>query len=327
MATKSEEEFHLKKEEPVKSAEDREIYFMALKMLEDPTKEVPKESLIDPSLGPVKFGEVDESNYNCQAWGPVDFWARCVTFGYKTEKNRKEKSKEEYKKIIEGRKSYQLATLPSVEAGMASTEAPMDGINPPPFVADEKGNVPKSVAEYVQGDGNITYDEFRENWPIDTLNCMGPDGIVPVYYDACGNLPPAFVKKINSNLEKNLEACRRYCIVNVESLTSRKLALSREHGYRITKHYTVIDCAQVGVTTLGKVKPIVQAVLGDLSDLYPETVKQIYLVNTSWLFKAAWAIISLFVHPLTAQKIQMKGSSWRESLSKRGFSSPPSNWK
>jgi hypothetical protein len=36
---------------------------------------------------------------------------------------------------------------------------------------------------------------------------------------------------------------------------------------------------------------------------YPETMWKIYLVNTPMLFRAVWAIVKPWLHPITAAKV------------------------
>jgi len=49
-------------------------------------------------------------------------------------------------------------------------------------------------------------------------------------------------------------------------------------------------------------------------DYYPEMMSHMYLVNTSWILRAAWSIIKGFMDSKTAAKIKILGSSYTKDL-------------
>ena len=41
------------------------------------------------------------------------------------------------------------------------------------------------------------------------------------------------------------------------------------------------------------------------TNFYPETMWKIYLVNTPMLFRAVWAVVKPWLHPVTAAKVRV----------------------
>jgi len=52
---------------------------------------------------------------------------------------------------------------------------------------------------------------------------------------------------------------------------------------------------------------------------YPETTDRLIVVNAPRLFAAFWAVVRLFLHPITAAKISVFGSSYAKPLSQLGL--------
>ena len=70
-------------------------------------------------------------------------------------------------------------------------------------------------------------------------------------------------------------------------------------------------------TTLqaGKKRHVLQRIFSLGSTYFPETMWQIYLVNSPMVFRAVWAVVKQFLHPITINKINILGSA-KEAMKK-----------
>jgi len=125
------------------------------------------------------------------------------------------------------------------------------------------------------------------------------------------------------NNEEAKNALTFYCLRQMENIVRSKIAISRKTGFRMTRHITVLDAYSINLTNLSAVKGMTDRILGDIQVMYPETLKRLYIINTGWLFKAAWIVIRNFVHPITAAKVVILGTSYRTELSKAGITEIP----
>lgn len=53
---------------------------------------------------------------------------------------------------------------------------------------------------------------------------------------------------------------------------------------------------------------MLQAVFGVGSEYFPESIWKIYVINTPLIFRAGWAMVKGWVHPITQAKINIFGS-------------------
>mmetsp|Transcript_6061 Transcript_6061/g.21398 ORF Transcript_6061/g.21398 Transcript_6061/m.21398 type:complete len:114 (+) Transcript_6061:118-459(+) len=65
----------------------------------------------------------------------------------------------------------------------------------------------------------------------------------------------------------------------------------------------------------GKKRQVLQKIFHIGSTYYPESMWKIYLVNSPLIFRAIWAIIKPWLHPVTLSKIQIIGSA-KEAIKK-----------
>jgi len=114
-----------------------------------------------------------------------------------------------------------------------------------------------------------------------------------------------------------------YCLRQLENLGRRKIAISRKTGFRMTRHIIVLDAYSISLATMAAVKERMHRIIGDIQMMYPETLKRLYIINTGWLFQASWKFIRKFLHPITAAKVVILGTSYREELSKAGITEIP----
>jgi len=234
--------------------------------------------------------DCDEKTYNTSGTEPIDVVPYLVTVGYKHEKNRKKESLRQILKIKELRKKY----------------------NVPPL-SWEPWNPKWEFA-------SISLQEIEKHWP---LHLSGTDkkGRL-VLWDKSGNLDPVWISKAMKS-EEAKKALTFYCLRQLENIVRRKIAISRETGFRMTRHIIVLDAYSISLPNLSAVKEIMHKIVADLQVMYPETLKRLYIINTGWLFQTAWMVIKNFVHPITAAKIVILGTSYQTELSKAGITKIP----
>jgi len=143
-----------------------------------------------------------------------------------------------------------------------------------------------------------------------------------VLWDKSGNLDPKWISKIMNN-EESKKALTFYCLRQLENIGRRKIAISRKTGFRMTRHIIVLDAYGVSYPRFAAIKEMMYRIIGDLQVIYPETLKRLYIINTGWLFQTAWRMVRKFVHPITAAKIVILGTSYRNELSKAGITEIP----
>jgi len=66
---------------------------------------------------------------------------------------------------------------------------------------------------------------------------------------------------------------------------------------------------------MGKKKNLLKKIFDIGSTYYPETMFKIYLINAPLVFRAIWAVIKPWLHPITVAKVNLLGSS-KEALKK-----------
>jgi len=119
------------------------------------------------------------------------------------------------------------------------------------------------------------------------------------------------------------KAAKFYCVRQLENIIRKKVALSISTGVRMTKHVSVLDAYNVALTNLTTVKDLMDRILDDVQVMYPESLEKLYIINTGWLFQTAWLVIKGFLHPITAKKVVIIGTNYREVLNKVGITQVP----
>ena len=66
-----------------------------------------------------------------------------------------------------------------------------------------------------------------------------------------------------------------------------------------------------------KYRNLVKDIIADESNLWPNTLEKMYIINAPWPFRFAWKIISNFIHPITVKKIDILGSDYINTMKKK----------
>mmetsp|Transcript_37774 Transcript_37774/g.60627 ORF Transcript_37774/g.60627 Transcript_37774/m.60627 type:complete len:194 (+) Transcript_37774:582-1163(+) len=86
---------------------------------------------------------------------------------------------------------------------------------------------------------------------------------------------------------------------------------------RIFKHVVVLDMDGFGVRCIApKIIRKLKSLITFDSDMYPESLIRLYIVNAPWIFEKGWALIKGIIHKATQQKIRIIGKKKEKILTK-----------
>jgi hypothetical protein len=91
---------------------------------------------------------------------------------------------------------------------------------------------------------------------------------------------------------------------------------SARHGRIIEKQVVIMDLKGVPVFVEWACFKSLKEVIGIDEGFYPETLKNLFVINAPVYFTALWAIVKPWLDPLTLQKIQILGENYYPTLSK-----------
>lgn len=96
----------------------------------------------------------------------------------------------------------------------------------------------------------------------------------------------------------------------MQAITQHKIDQTVKSGVQRYKHTVVVDLKGTGMGLLkGKNRTIIKRIFGVGGDYFPESVWKIYVINTPFIFRACWAIVKPWIHPITQAKVNIFGSS------------------
>lgn len=75
----------------------------------------------------------------------------------------------------------------------------------------------------------------------------------------------------------------------------------------------LLDLEGYGGHVLGPMG-ITQKLIGVFQNHFPETLKQAVVINTPWIFRAVWKIVSAFLDPVVKKKIKIVGSGGEKAV-------------
>ena len=149
-------------------------------------------------------------------------------------------------------------------------------------------------------------DEFHDLWPHG-IHGRGLDGHL-IYIDRPGQITPSELTK-----KFTIDDIIRYHIVMMEELCQLKervqLKRSNDRGQidktRLYKQIVILDLKGMGTKHFSKkfYGPI-KAALNIDQNYYPETLHKLFIVNSNWIFKGLWKVMSPFIDPLTKERIE-----------------------
>ena len=85
----------------------------------------------------------------------------------------------------------------------------------------------------------------------------------------------------------------------------------------IARHIIIMDVSNVTSSVLSrKYRKLIGDVIGDESNLWPNTLYKMFFINAPFAFRLAWKILSNFAHPITVKKIVMCSSNYIDEMKK-----------
>lgn len=171
---------------------------------------------------------------------------------------------------------------------------------------------------------NDTEQKCLKVWPVFMYGY--DDEGHPVVYDEFANTNPADLDATVNELGLRVIKMFRYRFYrrlhNVKRIQNMRYGLDasiNQHGgvNSITKHVLVTDIGGVYSRMLtAHYRNLVNDISGDDADLWPNTMQSMYIIKAPWTFRAAWKMIKMFLHPVTAAKVNIVGKDYLKYMTK-----------
>lgn len=135
----------------------------------------------------------------------------------------------------------------------------------------------------------------------------------PVYVERLGQLDIKALYAATTQ-ERQLQ---RLVFEYEKFLSDRLPACSKACGHPVETSCTILDLGGVSLSNFYRVKDYVSQASSIGQDRYPETMGKFYIINAPWAFSAVWAIIKPWLDEVTVKKIDILGSSYKDTLLKQ----------
>jgi len=147
----------------------------------------------------------------------------------------------------------------------------------------------------------------------------------PVMYDEIGKMKP---KELDPVFDDHINELRLFRFRVLHRLQNVKRIQSIRKGYKgdinkfkgknvIARHIIIMDVSNVTSSVLSrKYRKLIGDVIGDESNLWPNTLYKMFFINAPFAFRLAWKILSNFAHPITVKKIVMCSSNYIDEMKK-----------
>ena len=90
--------------------------------------------------------------------------------------------------------------------------------------------------------------------------------------------------------------------------------LSEKAGRPIEKQIIIFDLANLSYSLDFMAINVMRRVLSIDQSCYPERLKYLFMINTPWFFTAIWSMFKSIIDPVTADKMKIIGSDYKETL-------------
>merc|ERR1712113_605988 len=149
----------------------------------------------------------------------------------------------------------------------------------------------------------------------------------PVMYDEVCNQPPKEIERVFA-INDEFKKLKTFRFRFMKRLHNIKRIQNMRYGYDgtinkkvgvngINKHVLVMDMKKFSIFNLKKYKDLMVDLIHSESNLGPNTLDKMYMINAPWTFSTGWSIIKHFVHPITQKKIEVISHSHIDSMKKR----------
>ncbi|RDB15619.1 Sec14 cytosolic factor [Hypsizygus marmoreus] len=156
--------------------------------------------------------------------------------------------------------------------------------------------------------------DFKEKLEVDKYypqyyHKMDKDGR-PLYIERLGLLDIKALYAVTTQ-ERQLQ---RLVSEYEKFLAYRLPACSKAIGHPVETSCTILDLQNVSLSNFYRVKDYVFQAATVGQDRYPETMGKFYIINAPWAFSAVWAVIKPWLDPVTVSKVDILGSSYKDTL-------------
>jgi len=170
------------------------------------------------------------------------------------------------------------------------------------------------VLTHPQLNGNKSLSSLKENITALPLFIYGQDKQGhPIFWDDGSAFAKETVLDAFKNDMPRVELFRARLMKRMHNV---KLAASKNYGKMIYKHCLVMDLSRFNAKKFVKDRKFHEQNTKQISDLFPEVLHRLYVINAPWAFRSAWKVIQTFLHPVTAQKTKILGKDYISELSK-----------
>ena len=135
----------------------------------------------------------------------------------------------------------------------------------------------------------------------------------PIYIERSGYINPTKVWEIVEEDE-----LWRFFYHSYEQVNNLHfMVASKVSGKQIAHTFTIMDMSHFSVGMMNKrVYNLVQNASKIAQDYYPESLGQLRIVNSPWVFTGVWSIIKAWLDEKTRLKISLVGGSYKKELLK-----------
>lgn len=143
------------------------------------------------------------------------------------------------------------------------------------------------------------------------------------YYGTTKTGEPVYIERYsNLQMAKIFEKCDRerlvaYFIASYERLLNIILPeASRASGKVIERTVSILDAKGLGLKQILKseTRDFLQIASNVAQDNYPETMKNVYVVNTSMFFSTVWKVVKFYIDKKSRDKFILLGSKYKKEL-------------
>eukprot|EP01084_Bolivina_argentea_P265433 449929_1 len=126
----------------------------------------------------------------------------------------------------------------------------------------------------------------------------------PIMYDEIGSSNPNDLDECFENKMRKLKTFRFRVLRRLHNTKRIQTMRYKYNGAvndkgglnAITKHCIVMDIKNFYAKSLtSKYRNLIRDIIGDESNLWPNTLEKMYIINAPWPFRFAWKIISNFI--------------------------------
>jgi len=176
---------------------------------------------------------------------------------------------------------------------------------------------------YLKYHGDFHSDDILSNQMLNTPKALGAEQEMmdlfplfiygqdmeghPIFWDDGS----AFAKDANLKVfQGDKERVNLFRTRLMKRMHNLKLSASKRYGRMIYKHCLVMDLAAFNSKKFVVDRKFHEQTTKEMSDLFPESLHRLYVINAPSAFRVAWKVIQTFLDPITAEKTKILGKDF-----------------